>query len=115
VAGVIGRFVEGIEVSDETLALDLINKIGPIPGFYLNTAHTRARWKREQFVPKVADLLPYGEWQRQGKKSSLERAKEEMHEILQAHRPVPLSERQEEEIRRILEKARKHYAEKGLL
>jgi len=115
VAGLIGRFIEGIEVSDETLALDLINEIGPIPGFYLNTAHTRTWWKREQFIPRVADLTPYGQWQKKGKKGALDKAKEKMCEILQTHRPEPLSWEQEKEIRRILEKAKKHYAEKGLL
>lgn len=35
IAGMIGRFIEGIEVNDETLAIDLINDVGPIPGFYL--------------------------------------------------------------------------------
>jgi trimethylamine--corrinoid protein Co-methyltransferase len=115
VAGVIGRFLEGVEVSDETFALDLIDEVGPIPGFYLNTAHTRTWWKREQFVPRVADLLPYGQWQKQGKKGALEKAKEKMCDILQTHRPVPLSDEQEKEIRRILEKAKKHYAGEGLL
>jgi trimethylamine--corrinoid protein Co-methyltransferase len=115
VAGVIGRFIEGIEVSDQTLALDLINKIGPIPGFYLNTAHTREWWKKEQYVPKVADLIPYGQWQKQGKKCALDRARERMKEILKTHRPVPLSEEQEKEIQLILEKAKKHYIENGML
>ena len=115
VAGVIGRLIEGIDVSDQTLALDLINEIGPLPGFYLNTAHTRSWWKKEQFVPKVADLLPYGQWQKEGKKTALDRAKERMNEILQTHRPVALSDEQEKEIQRIIDKAQSDYAKKGLL
>ena len=114
-AGVIGRFIEGLEVTDDTLALDLINEIGPIPGYYLNTAHTRAWWKKEQFVPKVADLIPYGQWQKQGKKSALDRAKERMNEIVQTHKPVPLSDEQEKKIQRILDKAQNNYDVKGLL
>jgi len=115
VAGVIGRLIEGFEVSDETLAIDLINETGPIPGFYLNTAHTRNWWKKEQFVPRVADLLPYGQWEAEGKKSALDRAKERMKEIVETHRPVPLSDEQEGEINKILEKARNYYREKGQL
>jgi trimethylamine--corrinoid protein Co-methyltransferase len=115
VTRIIGRFIEGIEVSDETLALDLIDNIGPIPGFFLNTAHTRSWWKKEQFIPKVADLLPYGQWQKQGKKNALDRAKERMCDILQTHRPVPLSDQQEKDVKRILEKAEKEYVEKGLI
>jgi trimethylamine--corrinoid protein Co-methyltransferase len=115
VAGVIGRFIEGIEVSDETLALDLIHDVGPIPGFYLNTAHTRKWWQKDQFIPKVADLLPYTQWQTEGKKGALEKAKETMDKILNTHKPLPLSDEQEKEIRHILDKARKYYKEKDLL
>ena len=115
VAGVIGRLIEGIDVTSETLALDLINEVGPIPGFYLTTAHTRTWWKHEQFVPKVADLVPYGQWQKEGKKSALDRAKERMHAILKQHKPVPLSDEQEKDVQRILDRAQKQYKEKGLL
>ncbi|MBN1835988.1 MAG: trimethylamine methyltransferase family protein [Spirochaetales bacterium] len=115
VAGVIGRFIAGVEVSDDTLALDLINQIGPIPGYYLHTAHTREWWKHEQFVPKVADLVPYGQWQKEGSKSALDRAKAKLCDVLQTHCPMALSDEQEKDIRRILEKARKHYAQRGLL
>jgi len=31
VAHMIGRFVQGLEVSDDSLAIDLINEVGPIP------------------------------------------------------------------------------------
>jgi len=115
VAGIIGRFIEGLEVSNETLSLDLIDNIGPIPGFYLNTAHTRKWWQNDQYIPKVADLLPYGQWEKEGKKGALDRAKEKMEEILETHKPVPLSDEQEREIEKILEKARNSYKEKGLL
>ncbi len=59
IAGMIGRVMEGAEVNEGTLAIDLIKEIGPIPGFYLNSEHTRKWWKKEQFIPKVADRLTY--------------------------------------------------------
>jgi trimethylamine--corrinoid protein Co-methyltransferase len=42
-AGLIGRFIEGAAVTGDTLALDLIEAVGPIPGTYIDKAHTR-RW-----------------------------------------------------------------------
>ena len=63
----------------------------------------------------MADLLPYREWQRKGKKGALDRAKERMNEILETQQPVPLLEEQEKEIQRILQKAKEYYTEKGLL
>ena len=59
--------------------------------------------------------MPYTQWQTEGKKGALEKAKERMDKILNTHTPVPLSDEQEKEIRHILDKARKYYKEKDLL
>ena len=91
VAGWIGRYLEGVTVTDETMAIDLINQVGPIPGHYLSTAHTRDCWQKEQFLPKVADLEAYPVWIKSGKKDALELAKERMEEILETHNPTPLN------------------------
>ena len=115
IAGMIGRFIEGVEVNEETLALDLIDEVGPIPGFYLNTEHTRKWWKREQFLSKTSDRLTYPEWREQGKKNTLNYARERMEEILATHKPTPLTPRQEADISNILEEARSYYRQKGLI
>ena len=90
-AGMIGRFIEGVTLTDETLAIDLIEEVGPIPGHFLNKEHTRKWWKLEQFLPKTADRLTYPEWMQSGKKSCLDYAKERMEEILAIHKPTPLT------------------------
>jgi len=116
VVGMIGRFLQGVEVNDETLAIDVIKAVGPIPGHFLNREHTQKRWKSEQFLPKTADRLTYPEWERLGEKSALDYAQERMKEILATHRvSVPLTPEQEEDIERILEKARAYYTSKGLM
>jgi len=115
IAGMVGRFIEGAEINDETLAIDLIKEVGPIPGYYLNKEHTRKWWKKEQFLPKVADRLPYPEWLKKGKKDALAYAKEKMREILATHNPVPLSEDQDRQIENILEEARRYYRKKGMI
>jgi len=115
-AGMIGRFIEGITINDETLAVDLINEVGPIPGHYLNTAHTRKWWQKEQFTTRVADVLTYPDWLKTGKKTCLDYAKERMKEILATHRvSIPLTPSQEEDMERILNEARKYYREKDMI
>jgi len=113
--GMVGRFIEGVEINEETLALDLIAEVGPIPGEYLSKAHTRKWWRTEQFLPQVADVLTYPEWLRTGKKTCLDYAREKMEEILATHKPTPLSPDQEKDIETILEDARKFYKGKGLM
>ena len=115
IAGMVGRFIEGVQVNNDTLAIDLIEEVGPIPGHFLNKEHTRKWWKHEQFMPKVADRLAYPDWARTGKKSALDYAKERMEEILATHKPTPLTPSQEEEVERILKEAREYYKKKGLI
>jgi trimethylamine--corrinoid protein Co-methyltransferase len=114
-AGMIGRFIEGVNVNDETLAIDLIDEVGPIPGHFLNKAHTRKWWRLEQYMPNVADRLTYPEWVNVGKKSCLDYARERMEEILATQKPTLLTSGQEQDIERILEEARKYYKERGLI
>ena len=92
----------------------LIEKVGPIPGFFLGEAHTREWWSKEQFVPKASDQLTHLEWEVQGKKSALDYAKEITAQIL-ADYEHDLPEDQEAELDRILDEAREYYREKDLL
>lgn len=115
IASMIGRFVESVEVSEETMALGLIEKIGPAPGQYLDTEHTFKWWDRERNTPKSTVNEQIGEWLQNGKKGAIDHAKERLEEILDSHRPIPLTNEQEMEIDKILEEARNYYKLKGML
>jgi trimethylamine--corrinoid protein Co-methyltransferase len=112
-AGMIGRLLEGVEVTDLTMALDLINEIGPIPGHYLGTTHTRTLWKKEFYTPHCSDRLTYPEWLQGGKKSCIDYAKKRMAEILATHKIAPLSTEQETALEKALNEARDHYRKIG--
>jgi trimethylamine--corrinoid protein Co-methyltransferase len=112
VAGMIGKFIEGVAVNEKTLATGLIEEIGPIPGHFLNTAHTREFFDEEIYFPKAADMLSYQEWENSGRRDALELARDRMAEILKTHEPLPLPEDQDREIEHILDKARAFYAGK---
>ncbi len=109
IAGMIGRLIEGEEVTDETLAVALIQQVGPAPGHYLAKAHTSKWWRKEQYLSLAADRLAYQEWFATGKKSALDYAQERMADILAKHHPKPLSESQEADLERVLADAREYY------
>ncbi|KXA91217.1 hypothetical protein AKJ63_01780 [candidate division MSBL1 archaeon SCGC-AAA259D18] len=115
IAGMIGRYIEGVEVSDETLAIDLINKVGPIPGNYLNKEHTRKWWKKEQFVPQATNRMTPTEWVKKEKKDCIDHAKEKMREILETYESKPLTDDQEEAVENVLNEAREYYLEKDII
>jgi trimethylamine--corrinoid protein Co-methyltransferase len=87
-AGYIRHFQRGIEVSDETLALDLIAELGP-EGDYLSSEHT-VRHFREGWLPALFDRNHFDGWAQSGAKSLGQRARERVEGVLQTHTPVPL-------------------------
>ena len=115
IAGMVGRFLEGMKVTDATLAVDLIGEVGPIPGNYMVTPHTRQWWRAEQFIPRSADKLTYPEWMDKGRKTALEYAQERVDGILAEHKPTLLSASQEERVEAVLEEARRYYRDNGLI
>jgi len=115
IAGMIGRFIEGVTINKETLAAELINEIGPLPGSYLGEMHTRTWWKFEQYVPKAADCLTPPEWLKKGKKVALDYAKDKMKKILESHEVKPLSEEKKEKLEHLLIEARNFFKSKGIL
>lgn len=82
------RFMEGVVVDDETLALDIIDELGP-EGNYLGIPHTVRHYK-EDWYPALLDRQNYEGWLTQGGKSLRERARERALKILAEHRPEPL-------------------------
>ena len=106
--GIVQKVAGGVTVDDETLALDVIKRVGP-NGTYLAEKHTR-RHMKEIWRPTVWDRTPYDVWLREGKKGALEKATEIADDILANYRPEPLSENVAAELRRIVERADKELA-----
>jgi len=116
IASMIGRFLEGVEVSEDSAAVDMINRVGPIPGHFLGQAHTRRWWNKEQYITRSADRLTYPEWKNGGKKIDVDYARERMEEILSSHQvQPPLTDGEQGEIEKILKEAREYFRKKDLI
>ncbi len=103
IVGWIESFVKGIEINDETLALDLIDEIGP-DGQFLDTDHTRRHF-RARWYPDLLDRDDYKGWLTKGGKSLAERAAERVEEILAEHQPEALPEHVAQKIEAIVRRA----------
>lgn len=102
--GMVGRMVKGISVTEETLALDLIQEVGP-GGSFLESVATLRAWRSSQHMPHLADRQGYDKWQAQGAKTMVDRARERARQIIDSHRPPPLSTEQDRELSRIVRAA----------
>jgi trimethylamine---corrinoid protein Co-methyltransferase len=82
------HFMRGLEINEETLALDLIDQIGP-DGDFLSSEHTLEHYRKDWY-PKLFDRSHYDTWQRRGGKTLRERARDKALKILETHQPEPL-------------------------
>jgi trimethylamine--corrinoid protein Co-methyltransferase len=103
--GMVGRILDSVSVTAETLAVDLIHEVGPLPGNFLKTRHTQRMWKQEQFIPKLSDRFSYESWVQQGSKDVVAKATEMAIEMINTHEVIPLPEDQDKELDRILKAA----------
>ncbi|MGA9349335.1 MAG: trimethylamine methyltransferase family protein [Anaerolineae bacterium] len=97
------HFMAGVEINDETLALDLIDQVGP-DGQYLDAEHTRDHF-RQRWYPRVFERNSYSNWRAKGGKSLAERAAERVEEILAEHQPEPLPDDVAQTIKAIVRRA----------
>ena len=102
---IVQKMAGGIPVDDETLALDVIAKVGP-KGTYLAERHTRVHVK-DIWRPTVCDRTPYDAWLREGKKGAFARATEIAGEILASYQPEPLPDDVRAELSAIVARADK--------
>jgi trimethylamine--corrinoid protein Co-methyltransferase len=84
------RIAGGILVDEETLAFDLMKKVGP-GGHFLEAEHT-LRHFREHHQSKLIDRKNYDGWIQAGAKTMNDRIRERVHWILDHHEPEPLPE-----------------------
>jgi len=89
IIGMVMRALKGIEVNEDTLALDLIEKVGP-GGNFLAEEHTVSHMRSEFFFPKVSDRSQREKWLSEGGKDARERAREIAKDILTKHKPFPI-------------------------
>jgi trimethylamine--corrinoid protein Co-methyltransferase len=95
--GQLRRMMQGIEVDDESLALEAIRESRD-SGNFLGHPHTRRHVRSVQWRPRLLSRLGYDKWQQQGGTTLLDRARVRLQQILSEHQPEPLTEQQQQAI-----------------
>ena len=81
VIGMIHRLLAGIDVNEDTLAFDVISKVGP-GGNYVIEEHTINHMMDEFFYPDLAVRSNFDMWESKGKPGMLTRAHDRVEHIL---------------------------------
>ncbi len=103
ICGGLRSIVQGINVSERTLGLEVIESVGP-GGHFLAQRHTRELLKEEQWFPIISSRMNLLEWQKKGQ-NVWSRAREEATRILTTHQPEPLEKEKEKMIAAYVEEA----------
>jgi trimethylamine---corrinoid protein Co-methyltransferase len=85
------RLLGGVEVSDDTLALNVIADIGP-GGDALSHRHTAKHIRSAQWRPRILNRKGYERWLEDGAPDLREAARRRALELLATHAPAPLDE-----------------------
>jgi trimethylamine--corrinoid protein Co-methyltransferase len=90
ILGMAMRAVRGIEVNQDTLALDAIDRVGPGNHFLMDD-HTFRYMKTEHYYPSpVINRDGREDWEKEGKKDARQRAIQIARDILSNHQPLPI-------------------------
>jgi len=96
VGGMVLRALRGIEVNEETLAENVIHKVGP-GGNFLTEKHTLEHLRKEIFIAEIFDKPKVKDIQ--------ETAKKKAKHLLNTHQSEPLDKGVREELRKIVKEA----------
>ena len=106
------HFMDGIQVNDETLALDIIDKVGPESNF-LTEKHTARLLKQEGWYSSLLNRKQFQAWKAEGSKTVKQRLAERAHKIIEDDVPPLISSDEMKELGRIIAVREKKLAKKG--
>ena len=98
--GAVKHLLRGVDVSEEALALDLIEKVGP-GGHYLAEEHTMKHFREELYFPQTLNRKNYDAWKLDGSKTFGQAANERVKKILKENNPASLPPEVEKQIKAV--------------
>ncbi len=101
--GAMAHICRGLSVDEETLALELIEALGP-GGHYIATDHTARHFRQELWEPSIWSRQMLGAWAEEGSRTDADRAAEVYRTLLPSlDRASQLTEEQEEQLLAFIE------------
>ena len=106
----IRRIMKGITVNKDTIALDVIQKVGPA-GNYLAERHTLKYMRQELSTTELINRRMRDHWENAGAKDMAQVAREKAIDILENYKAEPLPDDVAKKIRSIVEEGEEEAAE----
>jgi len=103
------RILRGFQIDDETLALDLIDAVGP-GGSFIAEDHTLRHFRQELWMPKLLDRLFWDAWVARGRADTLQRARRPLESLIASYEPKPLPADVERQVAELVARAKRDLA-----
>lgn len=97
----------GIPVTDQTLAVDVINEIGPFKDFLSH--RSTFDFRKSQSKPRLFNRLVRDAWLKKGGRDLTTVARETAREILETHQPLQLDDETKAALRRLVNEGEKAF------
>jgi trimethylamine--corrinoid protein Co-methyltransferase len=105
IIGYVKRLMRGFELTPETMALDVIQSVGP-GGNYMAEEHTVRYFRKEQWRPQFMNRADPDTWHANGGQTYEEVVERKTLALLQTHTPEPLPPAVQEQVDAIAGRAR---------
>jgi len=112
ITGIARRLIEGIDVSEEMIASEVIKRVGP-KGQFLEDPHTLKHLRdKEHWKPGISNREIYENWLLKGKSSVVEKARKRAKEIMSTHSPKELKKEIKKRLSEIISDFERKYSRK---
>ena len=88
-AGMIVRLLEGVDMSEDGLAMDALREVGP-GSHFLGSTHTQAHFEKAFYRSSIADNNSFEQWESEGSLDAAQRANAIWKRMLDDYEPPPL-------------------------
>ncbi|MFZ0546218.1 MAG: trimethylamine methyltransferase family protein, partial [Candidatus Promineifilaceae bacterium] len=100
--GQVMRLVRGLDVTEESLSVDVIDEVCRGEGHYLGQTQTLDLMMSEYYYPHTADRATRSDWEASGAPDMRQVARQKAQQMLRTHFPQILSKEVDAEIRSAL-------------
>jgi trimethylamine--corrinoid protein Co-methyltransferase len=98
---IIKRILKGVTVSQEHLALDLLDSVGP-GGNFLANSHTVKHFRDELYISKLFDRKSHAAWLAEGGKTFKDKCNDRLRGLLERHAPEELPDNMVQRVKGIV-------------
>ncbi len=103
IAGFVYRYLEGIEVDEDTIAKDVIKSVGPQKNFMMEAHTLKYMRSKEHARYRASNRDVYENWKQAGKPSINDNAMKIAREIISGHKPRALPDKKKQKLREIID------------